>query len=248
MPAARRDRLALVDEAVDEVAEVARSRPPARSGVVREPRERGDRIHGRVEDELRPLRRSQVGKRLRLQAGRDDRVGDLLHLLEGRVLVRPEPCLRVEDVLDLGVRVLRPAHERDARDDRPGRRALARRPRRRSRSGRSRPSRPESAPRERRRRTRGPTPSSRRSRRRTSGSCAGSWAAVTLAWCSTLARHAQALTIQGVGVLRPSGQHRDLADAGEMTREEAPDHPRADDADPFHAARRVSPETDMSVN
>jgi hypothetical protein len=32
-----------------------------------------------------------------------------------------------------------------------------------------------------------------------------------------------------------------------MTREEAPDHARPDDANPFHAAPRVSQRGDMSV-
>ena len=39
--------------------------------------------------------------------------------VERRVLVGAEPRLRVEHVLDVRVRVARPAHERDARDDRP---------------------------------------------------------------------------------------------------------------------------------
>jgi hypothetical protein len=33
-----------------------------------------------------------------------------------------------------------------------------------------------------------------------------------------------------------------------MTREETPDDARSDDADPFHAASRVSQRGDMSVN
>ena len=45
-----------------------------------------------------------------------------------------------------------------------------------------------------------------------------------------------------------SGKHGDLTHASQMTREEAPNDARPDDADPFHAAPRVSQRGDMSVN
>jgi hypothetical protein len=48
-------------------------------------------------------------------------------------------------------------------------------------------------------------------------------------------------------VFAASRQHGDLAHASQMTREEAPDDARPDDADPFHALRRVSQRGDMSV-
>jgi hypothetical protein len=49
-------------------------------------------------------------------------------------------------------------------------------------------------------------------------------------------------------VLAPSGEDRDLAHAGEVTREEAPDHARPDDADPLDHARAIIARCDMSVN
>ena len=54
--------------------------------------------------------------------------------------------------------------------------------------------------------------------------------------------------VERIRVFAASREHRDLAHAGEMTREEAPDDARPDDADPFHAAPRVSQRGDMSVN
>ena len=63
-----------------------------------------------------------------------------------------------------------------------------------------------------------------------------------------LAAHAKSTFVQCVGVFAPSGKHGDLAHASQMTREEAPDNARSDDADPFHAASRVSQRGDMSVN
>ena len=78
-----------------------------------------DRVHRRVEDQLRPLRGPEIRERLGLQSRRDDRVGDVLHDRERRVLVGAEPGLRVEDVLDVRVGVPRAAHERHAGDDRP---------------------------------------------------------------------------------------------------------------------------------
>jgi hypothetical protein len=63
-----------------------------------------------------------------------------------------------------------------------------------------------------------------------------------------LAADAQPVLVQRIRMFAASREHGDLAHAGEMTREEAPDHARSDDADPFHAAPRVSQRTDMSVN
>ena len=59
---------------------------------------------------------------------------------------------------------------------------------------------------------------------------------------------AKAVRVQRVGVFAASREHGDLAHASQMTREEAPDDARPDDADPFHAAPRVSQRGDMSVN
>src|SRR4029078_2001609 len=63
-PGCCRNRLALVDETVDEVTEVICLRLLREVEVVWEPRQRSGWIDRGVEDELRPLRRPQVGKRL----------------------------------------------------------------------------------------------------------------------------------------------------------------------------------------
>ena len=67
------DGLALVDEAVHEVAEVARLRLLREVEVVRKPGQRRRRVDRCVEDELRPLRRPEIRERLGLQPRRDDR-------------------------------------------------------------------------------------------------------------------------------------------------------------------------------
>ena len=81
-----------------------------------------------------------------------------------------------------------------------------------------------------------------------SGSAAGSSVARDLGDVFALPAHAKSVLVQRLCVFAASREHRDLAHAGEMTREEAPDHARPDDADPFHAAPRVSQRGDMSVN
>src|SRR5574340_882350 len=103
-PGSRRDGLALVHEAVDEVPEVSRLLLLREVGVVAEPGQGGDGIDGGVEDELRPLRRTEIGERLGAEAGRDERVGDVPDDRHRCPLVRAEPRLRVEDVLNVGVR------------------------------------------------------------------------------------------------------------------------------------------------
>ena len=55
-----------------------------------------------------------------------------------------------------------------------------------------------------------------------------------------LSTDAKAVTVQRLGVLSPSGQDGDVANLRQMTREEAPDHPRPDNAHPLHAVARVS--------
>jgi hypothetical protein len=65
---------------------------------------------------------------------------------------------------------------------------------------------------------------------------------------SALPAHAQALPLERFGVLTSAGEHRDLADLRQMPGEEAPDDPRADDADPFDHAGAIIPCRDMSVN
>src|SRR5919106_3291176 len=102
-----RHALALVDERVDELPEVALGEVE----VVREAGERRDAVDGRVEDQLRPLRGPQVGERPRLQARGDDQARGLLRELGRRVAVRPQPGLRVEHVLHVRVRAARAAHE-----------------------------------------------------------------------------------------------------------------------------------------
>ena len=87
---------------------------------MREVGERRDRVHRRVEDQLRPLRRPQVGEGARPQARLDEQRLDLLRVLERRRAgERPEPRLGVELVLDVRVGVADAAHERDGRDQRP---------------------------------------------------------------------------------------------------------------------------------
>ena len=86
---------------------------------MRQPGERRDRVHGRVEDQLRPLRGPQVVERLRLQARGRDQVGDGVRVGGRRAAVRADPGRRVEDVLDVRVAVARAAHERDRREERP---------------------------------------------------------------------------------------------------------------------------------
>src|SRR5205085_485138 len=66
-PGGRGDPLALLDQAVDEVAEVAGVLALGEVAVVRKAGERGDGVDGRGEDQLRPLGRAQVGERPRRQ-------------------------------------------------------------------------------------------------------------------------------------------------------------------------------------
>ena len=163
------DRLALVDETMHEVSEITGLLLLREVEVVRQPRQRGRRVDGCVEDQLRPLRGTQVGQRLGLQARSDDRVRDVADDVERRVLVRAEPRLGVEDVLDVRVGVPRAAHERHPGHDRPGTvRAddLLRADAVQARSRRSRPGRGPRAPLPR---LRDLTPSSPRSRPRTAG-------------------------------------------------------------------------------
>src|SRR5262245_21082303 len=112
----RRDRLSLLDEAEDEVAEVARPLARREVRVVRQARQRGDRVDGGVEDQLRPLGRPQIAEGAGFEAGCDDQRRDALGKLVRRAAVGPEPGLGVEDVLDVRVGVLRPAHERHRRE------------------------------------------------------------------------------------------------------------------------------------
>ena len=113
------DRLALVDEVADETAEVGELLGLGEVEVVREARQRGDAVHRRVEDQLRPLRRPQVGERLGLQPARVDQLGDPARVRLRRAAIRPDPGRGVEDVLDVRVAVARAAHERDGGEERP---------------------------------------------------------------------------------------------------------------------------------
>src|SRR5581483_2869028 len=104
-------RLALLDQRAHEVAEGLGRLLGGEVPVVGQAGEGGDGVDGGIEDQLRPLGGPQVGQRLRLEARRPDQRRDLRDALEGRLFVRAEPGLGVEDVLDLGVRVLAAAHE-----------------------------------------------------------------------------------------------------------------------------------------
>ena len=235
----RRHRLPLVDEVVDEVPEIGRQLLRGEVWVVREAGERGDRVHRGVEDQLGPLRRPQVGQCLHLEPRRPDQRCGLLHALVGGVLVRPEPCLGVEDVLDVRVVVPRAAHERDRGDDRPGpvpphgllgaeavegghdrrlREVALERRRRVVEAGRLRGHDAEVERRD-------PTRVAR------SGDGGSNLAA---------AADPQAVRVQRVCMLLPPGEDADLGDLRQMACKQASDHTAADDADTLdHRARRL---------
>ena len=82
------DRLALVDQAAHERPQVG----PLADAPVREAGERAERIRGRVEDDLAPLRRSRIGDGVRRHARAGARIGQPLDLLgrRGLRLERPE--------------------------------------------------------------------------------------------------------------------------------------------------------------
>src|SRR5205814_1165094 len=71
--------------------------------VVREARQRGDTVHRRVEDQLRPLRGTQVWEGLGLQPARLDQLRDTARVVLGRAAVGPDPGGGVEDVLDVRI-------------------------------------------------------------------------------------------------------------------------------------------------
>ena len=75
-----RDRLALVDQAAHERAQVG----PLADAPVRQARERAERVRGRVEDHLAPLRRARVRDRVRRHAGARAGIGEALDLLGRR--------------------------------------------------------------------------------------------------------------------------------------------------------------------
>src|SRR5438067_6419628 len=112
-------RLSLVDEVADEVAEVEELRRLGEVEVVRELRQRGDAVHRRVEDQLRPLRRAQVRERLRLQAARLDQLGSTARVALRCAAIGADPRRGVEDVLDVRVAVPRADAEREGREERP---------------------------------------------------------------------------------------------------------------------------------
>ena len=162
----RRNPLALLDQVVDEEAEVRRPLLGGEVRIVRQTGQRGDGVDRRVEDQLRPLRRPQVGEGLGLQARGADQLGDLDGDRFRRVLVGADPRLGVEDVLDVRVGMPGAAHERDAGHQLPVAVAHARSPPRRARSGLSEPRHSETTHRVARQRARGRCPCTRRSRGR----------------------------------------------------------------------------------
>ena len=76
-PLRARDGLALVDQAADQRAQVG----PLADPPVREAGERAERVRGRVEDDLAPLRGPRVGDGVRRHAGARAGVGQALDLL-----------------------------------------------------------------------------------------------------------------------------------------------------------------------
>ena len=151
---------------------------------------------------------------------------------ERRVLVRAEPRLRVEDVLDVGVRVPRPAHEGHAGDDRPlavrtddllGADPVQDGHHRRLREAALERLAADSSP----------------DAFVATIATSNGWQRRGIVGCHhlglavALAAHTEAVTIQCVRVLSAASQHGDVANTGQMTREEAPDDSRSDDADPL---------------
>ncbi len=229
-----RDGLALVDQAADERAQVG----ALADAPVREARERAERIRGRVEDDLAPLRRARVGDGVGRHARPRAGVGQALDLVHRRRLrlERPERRVALDVPLhDAGLEqlagregraadhALDVARERllvaDAVHDR-GHGTVGEGVRGRQRS-----------------RTRRASPWSRRCRARTAAAPPGrSWHAGR-ACTSPAPRQPQAVRVDRVDVrLREiEGPHLDVVERGEIGREQRPDRAAADDADPHGA-------------
>ena len=178
---------------------------------VRQVGQRGDGVHGRVEDQLRPLRRAKVGERAGAQARVDEQLLDLLRLLVGRRPGEgPEPRLGVELVLDVRVGVADAAHERHGGDQRPVAAARAGAPRRRGRSGSSSSSRPAQRPASAAAASSSCVALVATMPRSKSGSSAGSAVANTRGGEVGLAGDPQAAVVQRLRVLVAARQHADL--------------------------------------
>src|SRR3954453_1459892 len=113
------DLLALVDQPAHEIAEVAGVAERGEVRVVTEPGQRRDGVHGRVEDQLRPLRGAQVVERLRLQACPVEQSRDGAGVVWRRPARWTDPRLGVEHVLDVSVGMPSAAHEGHGREQRP---------------------------------------------------------------------------------------------------------------------------------
>src|SRR5512133_989980 len=226
--------LAFLDEVVDEEAEVTRLLAGGEVRVVREAGKRGHGVHGRVEDQLRPLRWAEVFERPRLQAGGDDQLGRLLDERVRGFAIRSKPRLGVEDVLDVRVRVACAAHEGDRRDHpSAGEELLGTEPvlhchHRRAWPVAGKPLR------------NGWELGSlgRDDRKLGLGQLGRVGRGLQARGDVTPPGDAQALIVERAGVLLPPREHRDLADAGEMAGVEAADHAGADYADALDTALR----------
>ena len=229
------DGLALVDEGVHEVAEIGRLGLGGEVRVVGEAGERGDGVHRGVEDQLGPLRGPQIGKRLDAESRTRHQGGDVLHGPERRRLVRPDPGLGVEHVLDVRVGVARAAHEGDARDDRPvadaahgllGAEAVQHRHDRRVRK----------APAQRRRGRLEAAGLGRDDAEVERWQRGGSAEARTRDRRSLRPLMRSPSRSSAAASAAPARQDRDVRDRGQMAREEAADGARPDDAHALHAA------------
>ena len=135
----------------------------------------------------------------------------------------------------MGVRVPRPAHERDAGDDRPVAVStddlLGTDPVQDGHHGRLR-----EATLERLRRRFQPRRLGCHDRNVERWELRGIVRCRHLGLAVALAAHTQTVTIQCVRVLSAASQNGNVANTGQMTREEAPDHSGSDDADPLDHA------------
>ena len=220
-PGRRGNRLALVDERVDEVAEVGRRSSAAKWKSCGSPVSAATALTVALKISFDHCagRRSSNASAFRP----DETISSATSSREARrrLARRAEPRRGVEDVLDVRVAVARAAHERDGRDQRPvavGRRTISSAPspfctvitaRRRSPPG------PRAAP------VGVGALASRRSRGRRSPSSAGVGRRRTSRRRSPLRPDAQPVLLERPTVLVPPAQDDDVRNPAQMPHEEA---------------------------
>ena len=113
MPSAAATVFAFFNQFVQEMAEIAEFSFGSEVRRVRQLGQRGDGVHRRVEDQLRPLRRTSIVQSFGLQSRCIDQCGQFFDQLEGRVcrLERPHPGRSIEFVVHVIVGKARAAHE-----------------------------------------------------------------------------------------------------------------------------------------